>query len=323
MYEVKKSGLRASHVYDFVKTWKWPRRLGSKGQCGVEMFGPKRAASNWEAQSWKCSQSEALSIHAPLAHWFREVVLPTGAHNAACDAMMSLSALIHILWHHAKLQIPAGAVLSACEKYVHCYRVAFGPEWMLWKHHALLHHAGIVARFGFTPNTLALERKHKQILKFGEDHQHDCRGVLKNVVSQCLHNLEHAPWLNMALGLVSPRTPPKKMNEFLQNSCGESVYEVSGKARFSQHDVCWESDIVALRVDDGWRVARVLFLAKADGVEFAAVQFYECSDMSQWHSTWKRHGLPQLVDLFSFLEVLVYRGGSNEIQVLHPIALVR
>eukprot|EP00959_Pyramimonas_sp_CCMP1952_P208667 4365026-Pyramimonas_sp.AAC.1 len=75
-----------------------------------------------------------------------------------------MSVMIHLLWHHPKLGLSSDVVLSACEKYVDCFKRAFGPEWTMWKHHALLHHAGSVKRFGFTPNTLALERKHKQLL---------------------------------------------------------------------------------------------------------------------------------------------------------------
>ena len=167
MRDIRSSGIRPEHVYDFLSTWCWPRRLGSGKQCGVEMFGPKRSENNIQAKSWKCTQSEALSIHAPLAHYFRVVVLPSGVHDAVCEAVLSLSVLIHILWHHPKHHIPADVVLDAAEKYVTAYRKAFGPEWMVWKHHSILHHAQSVRRLGHSPNCIALERKHKSLFKMG------------------------------------------------------------------------------------------------------------------------------------------------------------
>jgi hypothetical protein len=231
--------------------------------------------------------------------------------------------MIHVLWSQAKLGLSAGIVLKAVEEYVGNFRTAFGPSCMLWKHHSILHHASTVSLLGFLPNTLALERKHKTVLRWGQDHDYDCRGVIIDVLSQHLYRLEHAPWLELSLGLVDPRTPSKKMKEYLRDCFGESDNQVSGKARFSKYDVCWEGDLVALKNDSGWEVVRIVFLACTSGTHFAAVQPFRCVEMSKWQSTWKKSGSPTLADIYKFVEVLIYRGGPDDVQVLHPLSLVQ
>ena len=113
------------------------------------------------------------------------------------------------------------------------------------------------------------------------------------------------------------------MKAYLTDCFGESDHQVSGKARFSKHDVCWESDIVALKNNSGWEIVRIIFLACTSGTHYAAVQPFQCIEMSKWQSTWKKSGSPTLADIYTFVEVLTYRGGLDEVQVLHPLSLVQ
>ena len=89
--------LGPSHVFAWLQQVTWPRRVGSKCASGIEMFCPKRVGSSWEAENWKCSQSEALSIYAVLANYFREVIRPLNKHSSTCEAVTTLSTLIHML----------------------------------------------------------------------------------------------------------------------------------------------------------------------------------------------------------------------------------
>ena len=141
------------------------------------------------------------------------------------------------------------------------------------------------------------------------------------MVSSALGTWEDCPWLDLSLGLQAPRNPSKKMDAFLTSCVGESGHKVSGKARFSNYDVCWEGDIVALKAAGGWQVAKIIFLASTAGTSYAAIQPFKCVQRSKWHSSWEKDGIPRLADIFTFLETLVYRGDDSQIQVLHPVSL--
>eukprot|EP00959_Pyramimonas_sp_CCMP1952_P457702 9475379-Pyramimonas_sp.AAC.1 len=75
----------------------------------------------------------------------------------------------YMLWYGPKLKVPGDAVKTATENYLRAFTAAWGPSYFLWKHHSILHHSSYVNRFGYSPNTLCLERKHKSVLKWAED----------------------------------------------------------------------------------------------------------------------------------------------------------
>ena len=299
MRDLRDAGIKSAHIYEYMSSWTWPKRLGSRSGCGVEAFCDDRALNNWEAKSWKCTQSECLSLHAPFAQWFRTVLQPTGSHSLVCDAIVKLSTMIHILWHCAKLKTPASVVRASVEAFLKAFVAAWGDELVTWKFHACLHFSQIVERYGYAPNTLCLERKHKGLIAWAENHMSDSRHVLKDALSQWLHQIEHASHLDLSLGLQAPGKPSKKLLSFLTESSGEPDHLVSSRARFSAFDVAWADDVVAIKSGSSWEVVRVIFFAETSGTSYAAVQPFSCTNMSTWHSSWKKDGLPKLVDIFS------------------------
>ena len=323
MRDLRDVGIKNSHIYEYLKSWEWPNRLGSKTGCGVEAFCDDRSQNNWEAKTWKCTQSECLSLHAPLAQWFRTVLQPTGSNDPACDAIVRLSTMIHVLWHCAKLRTPPAVVKACVESFLQAFVKAWGNEAITWKFHALLHLHKFVERYGFAPNTICLERKHKRLIAWAENHASDSRFVLKDALSEWLHSIEDAPHLDFTLGLQAPRKPSKKMVSFLTESSGESNHLVSGNARFSAFEVAWTGDIVSMSSGSSWELGRVIFFAETSGTAYAAVQPFSCTKMSTWHSTWKKSGLPKLVDFLCFTEVLIHRGTDDEVEVFHPLSLAR
>ena len=322
MRDIFSSGIKAKHVESFLSRYMWPRRVSSKGITGVEMFCAKRAASSWKAQSYKCSCSEALSVHLALAHYFRTEVQPTGRHDKTCNVVKLLALLIQMLWYGPKLRVSPDKVAETTSMFLRAYVDAYGPEWLIWKFHAILHHSQYIARWGWSPNTIALERKHKQVLRWGIDHMQDCSAVIRDVLAQSLHNLKDAPWLDMSLGLVGPRQPSKRFLEFLVENVGPGQHLTSGKARYSEFDVCWVGDVVAHKCGANWAVARVKFLASYAGCVYAAIQPFACTWRGPWHSCWRSCGMPCLIEIQDFLEVLIHKVYEEELTVLHPLGLV-
>eukprot|EP00959_Pyramimonas_sp_CCMP1952_P328454 6876243-Pyramimonas_sp.AAC.1 len=228
-----------------------------------------------------------------------------------------------MLWFGPKLKVAACRAAETATRFVAAFVDAYGRQWLIWKFHAILHHSQYIARWGWSPNTIALERKHMQILRWGTDHQHDCSGVIKDVIVQSLHNLRDAPWLDMSIGLIQPRQPSKRFLAFLNEHVGVGPHLTPGKARFSEWDACWVGDVVAHKVTHtSWQVAQVKFVASNCDVVYAAIQPFECTWKGPWHSRWRSCGLPCLIDISEFLEVLIHKYCDDELVVIHPLGLV-
>ena len=320
MLEISKSKLRPSHVHEWLKKFKWPRRVADKTCTGVDAFDKKRADNSWKAGYWRASASECLSLHPVLAHYAREVVLPCGLHNASCEALLALSSLVHIMWSAAKHTVPPAVVRQASENFIAAYRSAFGLDTYIWKMHAVLHFSGYFEKFKWAPHTLPMERKHKLLLRYGTDQSKDTRAIVREVTAKTLNDLRHAPWLDLSSGLVQATRPSKRLQGFLDEHVGAAAHMASRKARFSRHEVAWIGDVVAI-VESPWTVAKVLWFASSNDVPFACVRGCTLISKNPWSSVWRPSGDPFLVELKDFMEVLIHTVSGNEITVLHPLTL--
>ena len=106
---------------------------------------------------------------------------------------------------------------------------AFGVYEMLLKCHPIIHHALTVARYGWPPNTMALERKRNRILQYGvlnNNIKNYGAAVLREVLNTSLHTLDTAPWLNMDVGLIEPRLPSARLAACL-TSCSERASSIA------------------------------------------------------------------------------------------------
>eukprot|EP00959_Pyramimonas_sp_CCMP1952_P347141 7270817-Pyramimonas_sp.AAC.1 len=121
MVELKKSGITAAHIFAWVGSFRWPKRVSSSSVTGVDMFSPKRSESSWKASSWKCSNGEALSMAPVLAHYCRTVVMPSGMHDGPCLTFIALASLIQMLWYGPKLDIKAQDVKTATTAFFQHY----------------------------------------------------------------------------------------------------------------------------------------------------------------------------------------------------------
>ena len=180
---------------------------------------------------------------------------------------------------------------------------------MVWKFHAMLHHAGYVRRYGWAPHTLTMERKHKTIMRYAEDcHIHQGH-VLREVLASSLTVLSDAPWLDMSIGLVG---------------CDGDGNGTS--ARVSEHDIVHTGDIAAIRIGVcGWQLVRVLELCSTGNALFSVVQPYTRLTFGDpQHSTWKLNGETRIVLFCDFKEVLIFRGSADadEVTVLYTPGIV-
>ena len=153
----------------------WPHRIRSRSATGIDMFCPERSKSSLKADHWKCGISEGLSMYPVLAHWVREIVLPSGVCNDACEVFLKLCTCINRLWNAGKKNISHDRISQAATDFLTSFAKVFGTDVWFWKFHCILHHAAYVQRYGWSPTTTTHERKHKSILKFAsEQHIDNC-----------------------------------------------------------------------------------------------------------------------------------------------------
>ena len=153
-----------------------------------------------------------------LRHWVRTVALPTLAATDAvvnaCQAFIMLVTLVDMLVEAPRGRCSAVEIATATQAFLEKFAQAFGADEMFLKFHIILHHALSVARCGWSPNTMALERKHKSILQYGvlNNNLKNYGGtVLREILNNSSHTLDNAPWLIMGVGLIGPRLPSARL----------------------------------------------------------------------------------------------------------------
>ncbi len=174
---------------------------------------------------------------------------------------------------------------------------------------------------------MALERKHKTIMQFGNAMADSSRNyggsVLREVVNKALSYFDNAQWLNMSVGLVDPKQPPLKLTQWLKDTFGsDGTYRSAFSARINEFEKVQTGDIVAVSEHRGWIVARILFLASSSGVAFAALSPLQRAENGVYHSVW-RHAdqLPFVRVLQDISAVLIYNTSGCVTTVIHPLAL--
>ena len=65
--QFKFAGLDSDTLHTYTGMWNWPLALASRSAHPGDAFNPKRAASSWEAGTFKCQASEALGL-VPVFH---------------------------------------------------------------------------------------------------------------------------------------------------------------------------------------------------------------------------------------------------------------
>ena len=328
-------------LQEYMDGWHWPFRLGGQSAGYAEVFSEKRIGSDADAKTIKMYCSEVLSVHLVLAHWIRQVVLDgnnwadknteaADHRKAAGRVLLHLSTLIQILWHGPELKIPAGSVKVAATQFLQAYTDVFGYDDLIWKFHAILHAAGYVELWGWAPNTLALERKHKGIINLCACRLNDTsvQFLIRDVVAQQLAHLDVGEWLDMDIGLIRPKPPSKKLAPWITTCFGYGEHLVSAQARFSCFESCHKSDLVAVRgkTDQGeapWWVGKIWFHACSNRVCWTVVTPHNRDPLTgtKTFSSWVPTASPIVIALQDIMCVLMWSQAGHAVDVLHPLAL--
>ena len=205
------------------------------------------------------------------------------------------------------------------------YAAAYGADTMIPKFHFLVHTPGILRRFGFLPNTMALERKHKEVKRYGvaiSNHNKTSRSTIREVTVHHLYVMDEAAHLDLSPGLINPHDAPAALYSELGLGNKEEL-KLSNVARFSQWEIAFKGDVVAVLVEaeSNWTAGRVqYFLGRGDG-NYCCLELLACQERSRTHSRWSGCGEVALVPLCNVRHVFVYKRAVDGAVLLHPYGL--
>ena len=308
----------------YMRLFTWPTNVEKKGADGKSVFIKKRAVSSHKHKVWKVSQSEVLSTHAVIAHWVREQLVPAGVVPLVAHCFLVLSMLTHLYVACAK-GVVTPEELDRCNRmFLEAFALAFGVEPMVPKFHYILHASAALRRYGFLPNTLALERKHKSIKRHGTavaNHNTATTSVVREVVSHQLYVHEHADWLDLSPALFKPRAATAAELREHGASC-TSALEVSNAARFSQFEKASKGDIVAVATGESWYAGMVVRFVRFGGIKnWCYLNRFEPIERGSMYSRWKASAAHECVPLDSLKHVFLFRADHDCYVLLHPHGL--
>ena len=311
-------------LHEYMQLWTWPRRLEGRAATGKEAMNAKRAASSWEADSFKLQCSEALSMYGVLAHWVANVLLPMNLFNDACNAYLLLADLIDLLVGTARGIVTPEMLSTAVTAYLEAFAAAHGTDRMTPKFHHMLHFARVLAKLGFLPNCIALERKHKSVMQFANNLDNTSAGyassVLRDVTCKSLYVLEHGVHLDSGIGLMNPRAPPTKLLAWLNETFEPGTnYTYSDRARYSQFEVCDKGDFVAVRSGDRWVLGQVWFHVCVVDACITGVSVLQLVQWNEHSSVWRDVGASDIIALDDIKAVFIYSKSGDEVTVIHPL----
>ena len=215
--------------------------------------------------------------------------------------------------------------MSTCYRaFMELYAAAYGEDTMIPKFHFLVHSSGSLRRLGFLPNTMALERKHKEIKRYGSaisNHHATTPSTLREVTTHHLYVMDEGEHLNLTPRLINPHEAPNCV--YAELGMGKKTeLQLSSVARFSAWEVAHKGDIVAVaEPSTSWTAGRVrYFMARGDEL-LCCLCMLVCVTRERTHSRWSDCDRSCLVPFCSLKHVFVYSNTVGGIVLLHPYGL--
>ena len=317
---------------EYLEDWHTPGFARKTGHSLSSIFNERRRTTMEKNHSFTSSMSEVLSIHAIIAEWLRTCVAPTGTCAEECRAYDKLSILIHMLTAAGRgtEAISPDELQEGSFQQLEAYAAVHPTEEMIPKHHHGVHWHRFLRLFGWLPQCLPLERKHKTVKLYADAFDNTSpqwdANILCEVTFATLMALDDSEFLVLTAGLHKARKPPKAIHDDLVAKFGPAAWSFGTLARFSSYGLVARFDIVAVKEPRGWSAAKVLYLFDEPSIPASAmVETLERIEVGCWSSTWKRAGVDGKVcmalPLSDILECLTWRDNPPFITVLHSWSL--
>lgn len=266
----------------YVGMWTLPKHISNLKP--KDLFDRARVKKRKSSQKMNLAASDLLSPESILNHFVLTVCLPAGSHLDACHAYSALAVVVQKFQYMTLGMVDADALQAQIEKALALWCKAGWEEWMIKKHHVLLHFPAHLRLRGMCTGCFAPERKRKDVSKHGANMfnlQHFERGVLEEVLSQEFHALAETSALSNEVCLVKPHPLAKRLMHIPQGIWPWCQTAWTGHALKLPHGASVsKGDIVLL---DGKKAGRVQLHVRTGWEYFSLVDVFT---LLEWHSSY-------------------------------------
>jgi hypothetical protein len=274
-----------ANLHEFLQLWTWPSALSAS--TGRDAFAPKRRKAAKDADHFKCSASEALSLSPVIAKWVKDVTQPAGQAPEACRSFLMVDKVLRILQTVTQGILPervehwSNVLAAAVHAHGAAYKAAHGEEAMLPKMHYAMHLSGMLLRQGMLLSCFVHERKHKLVKRYANTAMNTQRlemSIMREVMLQHIHDLQHPGALGQGVHLDRPlrsRSALKVLSEHFPHA-----RDVRISAKCTIHGLpCKRGDAVAFDCEElGDGVGQLWLHASVDGEHLSCISIWPATD---------------------------------------------
>ena len=251
-----------------VELWHLP---SAKSDNLKVLFSKKRKDSNNEANTFKCTASEGLSMYPILAYFVQHVLMVSGLCQPECKAFLLLADVMDMLASvHMNIITPDMLQRSIDSFLQACIACGWGKH-LHQKFHWVLHLPSHLHKFKLLPACWVQERKHKCVKRYSTAISNTTifeRSVLAEVICHDLAAIQDPLVFKEGPRLLKNSKVTKKMKALLE-SMGQNVTEdcySCATAVLHPAGLCHKGDVVLMRGPSQVNAGQVWIHAFFNGV---------------------------------------------------------
>ena len=309
------SGVTQVSLHAELESFVWPRSASSRGATGKNIFAKKQVGDV------RCAASEALSLY-PCFRLILQEKLQAGqlsSFEAPVTSYLRLARVLDLLQGIKSGRTTSHALESAVIDHLKAFQRSYGTERWQPKHHFSLHLGGLLARHSALVPCFALERKHKELKRWGNTiantWQSFERSIIRDSLTLQLQELEKP----LKAGILDPGFAGQAVQDLLQVN-GNTV--VGREALYAPGATCSMGDLVLCDVGDaistdGSNVCEVMFHVESGGTYFSCVSFLKPLGQNKF----RKGGITALLETSAILDVCTYKKISERELIIAPSTL--
>ena len=211
-------------LQEFTALWTLPRHCN--GALG-HLFSKKHQKKALDNKKFGCTASDILNVLPILQHFVTKILLPQNVCVGACKAFLASAHLLDLL-HNGQVWAccTAAAVQAAAEECLASYVDNGHKDWLIKKHHWILHFSKALTLHKKLPSCFAMERKHRYVVRFGAPVtklKHYEESVLRELLADELHHLSQPDVFRLGVYLLRPTPVTKRLHKVVTSVFGPAV----------------------------------------------------------------------------------------------------
>ena len=310
-------------LYKYLAFWHLPR---AKPCALSELFSAKKKKANKEANTFKATASEFLSLYPILAYLMQQVWVPAKLCVEQCNVFLELCNLLDLLQAIPVCNVTPHHLQHAVQD---LYAKLVRAEWVDYFHskfHWLIHFSGELHNLKCLPSCFTHERKHRMVKRYLGSISNTIaleRSVMQEVVAHDLFEGKQPQVFSTNCRLEKQSKAPKKMLAFLAEHITFATCFTSASLLLHPVGKVCKSDIALYKDGAGsLQSGEVWFHCELDGALWTLLSLLELRHYSaeSCSALWVKSGNTCLVASKCILCPLIWKEHNNdELVTLMPL----